>query len=84
MSMTSKGVSATHHTYWQLGHLGGPSLAVLHTQPGQSPKRSHAQANVSLQSVWTGLLLQCQLLVQSLCDSTLLSLGISPQQEGAF
>lgn len=28
---TSKGVSDTHHTYWQLGHLGGPSLAVLHT-----------------------------------------------------
>lgn len=46
MSMTPKGV--THHTSWQSGHLGGPSLAVLHTQPGQSPKRSHAQADVSL------------------------------------
>lgn len=31
MSMTPKGVSDTHHTYWQFRHLGEPSLAVLDT-----------------------------------------------------
>lgn len=51
MSMTSKGVSDTHHIYWQLGHPGGTSLAVLYTLPGLSAKRSHPQADVSLQSV---------------------------------
>ena len=51
MSMTSKGVSDTHHTYWELRHLGGPALAVLHTQCRLPAKASYPKADVSLLSV---------------------------------
>jgi len=50
MSVTSEGVSDTHHTRWELRHLGGPPGTVLHTQCRLSDKTSYLQADAGLLS----------------------------------
>lgn len=77
MSMTSEGVSDTHHTYWGLRHLGGPPPVVPHTQCRLPAKASYPQAAVNLLSAMNRIAPGAE----PVYDSTILPLAPLPNRE---